>query len=968
MNRRNFKRGLIVALAAIMLLLNALTCVASAVEESIEGITMKMVKPTIELCVGESDKLLVEFEGTDLEIRPTFWSDDSSVVGVDGDGTVHAKKLGTATITATSLYLDQSVTCCIEVVEKKFSFDDNILLSVFWPPMPEYINDEQYKLMADAGINWIGLGDPALANPECQYKMLELCDKYGIGMTVFDSTFGHSLIDKTAEEIAAEVARYNNVPGAYGFALVDEPFNPNHYIDAYVALKDAAPDAYMHLNFFPVDPYKTSDQYQAQMNDWCRLAAAAGYPQEYLMFDKYPFPLAGEMNRAGYFANARMCYEVGLENDVKTGLYIQTVCQEVAFRRPDDDEIRYEMYASLAFGFKQLSFFTWFTPVERGEPFADGIIDPDGTPNEHYGAVKTINNEILNIGPTLVKCDALGIYFNGPDTYGQPAVPADFFVQGDEDDSVILSWMRHKETGRNYLMVVNNDYDNAQDVSLTFDGAITSLAEVSRTDGSLVPLSMKGNTLDMTLAAGDAMLIALPEGYDYYEAPVGQPDASVNLAHDAMILAPDSVGEDGWYISAMQDGQRGEYGTGSTLVGWKSPVDQPSYVDIDLRRELSFNRVDLYTAGNMRAYGAAECGQLQISVSDDGENWRAVKTLSNPNLADPVTLQVTFEEQTARYIRVSFDRAAFHEIEVYCDDGSVPAPDLWYTHGVITYEEGENIALGKTAFCYAAKTGHRIGLDYINDGENKWIYMSTTGGWTGAEERLELVGVDFGDLFAVDKIVLVDGGAFPVDFRVELSADGVNWTLVKEVTDAEDKRNGAEFEIKLDTPVNARLVRVTATKFIEGMFTLAELEAYGTPVCDKTVLEKAVNVYAYKDGDTSNALYVEASAALENASLTQTQADDYASRLLALVGLTVDNMPDVPKTPDEPATEPVETTPVTDAPATEEAITTTPATSADVTTEAKGGCGSVIGMSAVAVVAAASAVAVCRRRRRDEED
>ena len=39
-------------------------------------------------------------------------------------------------------------------------FDENIMLSVFWPPTPAYINDEQYRLMADAGINWVlGAGE-----------------------------------------------------------------------------------------------------------------------------------------------------------------------------------------------------------------------------------------------------------------------------------------------------------------------------------------------------------------------------------------------------------------------------------------------------------------------------------------------------------------------------------------------------------------------------------------------------------------------------------------------------------------------------------------------------------------------------------------------------------------------------------------------------------------------------------------
>jgi hypothetical protein len=148
---------------------------------------------------------------------------------------------------------------------------------------------------------------------------------------------------------------------------------------------------------------------------------------------------------------------------------------------------------------------------------------------------------------------------------------------------------------------------------------------------------------------------------------------------------------------------------------------------------------------------------------------------------------------------------------------------------------------------------------------------------------------------------------------------------------------------------------------------LGDIMAYGTPVCDKTVLEKSVEVFEYKDGDKSATAYTDAVAALDNPNLTQTQADDYAKKLLALVGLTPDNMPDVPKTPDEPDTEPVETTPVTDAPATEDAVTTAPSTK-PAETEKKGGCGSVIGMSVAAAVAVvASAVLACRRRRRDEE-
>ncbi len=893
--------------------------------------TLTSARTSLELFVGETDQLKPTFKGTTSTYPVTYKSSDTSVATVSADGTITPKKLGKTTITMTCAQLNQSVTCSVKVVDKKYSFDDNIMISIFWPPTPEYITDEQYKLIADAGVTWVlGAGEETLATVENQAKMLALCEKYGLGMTVSDGNFGGSLLNKNEKQVGDAVARYKNVPGAYGFYILDEPFNPNAYLNAYINLKKAAPDAYMHLNFLPSGSYGSEEIYQAQMNDWCRLTADAGYPLDYLMFDRYPFPLqAGAMDRAGFFANVRSCYEVGLKNDVKTGLYIQTVCQEVAFRRPTDSEIRYEMYASLAFGYKQLSFFTWFTPVNRSEPFRDGIIAADGTPNAHYETVKTINHEILAIGKTLVKCDALGVYFNGPDTYGQPTPPSDFFVKADKNDSVILSWMRHKETGRNYLMVVNNNFSAKQDVELTFDSAIKSVSEVSRTDGSLKALTMNGQKLSLTLAAGDAMFIALPEGFDFYEAPEGQPDAKTNLAADAMITAPSSVGSDGWYISCLQDGQRLSEGKGN---GWRTENRRDSYIDIDLGRTLKFNRVDLYPAGSIFDYGKSFPTELKISVSNDGEAWTEVKSLTGQEITSPKGMKVSIGEQEARYIRIDLlevakgaQYMAINEIEIYNDDGTVPAPEKFSLldkndDTVISYTDGENIAKGKKTFFSSTTPAHYQvwgwDISYINDGKSGNGWTSNVG-LNRSPNATEYVGVNLGDLFAVEKIVLEDNGVFPEDFNVTLSVDGLNWITVKDVKGEPDKDSGVRYEILPDTPVEARFVRVTGTKLRGGgndgyLLQLGEIEVYGKPVCDKTVLQDAIDTFKAEGGDETAKEYTDVLAALENPLLTQSQARDFAKKLLALVGKELppafpedpEDPGDTPDTPDDPGNTP----------------------------------------------------------------
>ena len=823
-------------------------------------------RAALELTLGETDRLTPVFKGIASTPAVTYESADPSVAAVAADGTITAKKAGETAITVTCAALDQTAVCSVSVVNETYSFDDNILLSIFWPPTPDYITDEQYKLMADAGINWVlGAGEETLATKENQDRMLELCAKYGMGMTVSDGSFGRSLLDKTEEEVADIVARYQNVPGAYGFYILDEPTNPNVFLDAYVNLKKAAPEAYMHLNFLPSVAYSSTEIYKAQMEDWCRLTAAAGYPLDYLMFDRYPFPLqAGTMDRTGFFENTRACYEVGLKNDVKTAMYIQTVCQEVAFRRPTDSEIRYEMYAALAFGYKQLSFFTWFTPENRSEPFTDGIIAADGTPNAHYETIKTINHEILAIGETLVKCDALEVWFNGPDTYGQPAVPAEFFVQADKGDSVILSFLRHKETGRNYLMVVNNNFSAAQEVELTFDQAIASVSEVSRTDGSLQALTLDGRKLTLELAAGDAMLIALPEGYDYYTAPEGQPAASVNLAADAMISATYSSGAGGWYISCLQDGLRLSDSKGT---GWRTEDRKAAYLDIDLGSVLKFNRVDLYPAGSVFDYGQAFPAKLRISVSDDGETWNEIKTLTNLQVKEARGMQVDLGEQEARYIRIDLlatakdaSFMALGEIEIYNDDGSVPAPQAFSLMeddgAVVTYREGENIALGKKTFCSSNTPANYQAwgwdITFVNDGKTDTGWTSNVG-LNPTPDATEYVVVDFGDVFALEKAVLTDLGYFPEDFTVAVSADGLNWTVIADAKGESDKATGTPYEILLDTPVNARFIRVIGTKLRGGgadgyLLQIGEIEAYGSPVCDKTELQNAISLYESAGG------------------------------------------------------------------------------------------------------------------------
>lgn len=955
----------------------ALAQIAEVAVYGKENKSMTLNRTSLELYVNEKDTIKPVFTGFTTEPKATFKSDNEAVVSVDANGNITAKKLGKATITVTC----ESFTakCNVEVVDKKFNFDDNILLSIFWPPTPNYINDEQYKLIADAGINWVlGAGEETLATPEIQKKMLELCAKYNIGMTVSDGNFGNNLLGKSESEIAELVNNYKNVPGAYGFYILDEPVNANVYVDAYIALKKANPNAYMHLNFLPLHYYGSSEKYYAQMNDWCKLCAASGYDVDYLIFDNYPFPLSGEMNRQGFLENLRVCHDVGLDNNVKTGTYIQTICQEVGFRRPSASEIRYEMYLSLAFGYKQLSFFTWFTPVNRSEPFKDGIISADGVPNEHYETVKTINHEILAIGDILVKCNAEEIYLNGK-TWGQPSIPKDFFVQPGDRKNYTVSYLRHTETGANYLMVVNNNYNKAQTISLNFDSKIKSLSEVSRVDGSLKPLTMDGSKLSLTLEAGDAILIALPEGYDYYTPnTTANPEAGTNLATlpEASVTATTSVGANGYYISALNDGK---LSSDSVITGWAS-AGKAADITINLGAVRKVNRVDFYPTGSIADYGDTFPKNMEIFVSKDGKTYTSVAKVEDYKVVDSGK-SVKFDMTEAQYIRVSIaagTEATLAEIAVYEDNGTVgnmPTFDGFLASDVIVdYTEGDNIALNRPTYYKTATdpTYEQWGWapKFINDGNPTTGYTSNVKtNWSA--DSTEYIFIDLCDTFAIKSLKITPMGHFPIDYTIDVSANGRVWTTVHSVTGSENLTEA--FEIALEKVENARFVRLQATKLrgdnADGyMLQLGEIEVYGTPVTDTTALKDAIKAYEESGASLTVKAYTNAVEALKDTTLTQTEANSYKEALLALIKKPGDDEKpgtDVPggdngtnKPEEDTTTSETETTIVEE---------TSTAPTEETTAEEKKGCSSSAAISAAVLSTLGAAFIISKKKKEDEE-
>jgi hypothetical protein len=558
--------------------------------------------------------------------------------------------------------------------------------------------------------------------------------------------------------------------------------------------------------------------------------------------DCYCFPEGGGVNEHGLFSNYEDLRKAALLTGTDTAVYVQSVGMVGGYRTPSGADLRYNMMAALAYGIKEIKFFTWGTPTTDEGNYTVAILDRDNKPTELYHEVVKINKKIHAIGTHLAACDATYVYHSKattPDAY--EIIPRNLFVQAGSGD-VILSLMEERIGSGEYVFVGSKDLSAAQTVTLTFKG-MDKVYVVSDTTGELTETTLDSGKLTLTVAAGDGILIKLPEG-DFIKPEAKRGD---NLALNAPVFGTSSVGEGSYYLYNLTDGVTGT-AAAARLLGEYGKLQ---YLTVDLGKLQSINRVNLYPAGEGVACGFNNPKDFSILVSDDGVHW--IEVAKNTEGLDRQYVPVfRFDSVEARYVclRIHMPDGTgldgcvdIAELMVYNDGGKI-RDKIKTSYEKVDYEEGGNIALKKPVVDYSSTLDIKDWGSYhtgITDGD---IHMTWTSAlYThGAPDATEWITIDLLGTFDLTSITLIprqsttpDGGnTFPENYEIQVSLDGVNFETVKTVTGDNVPFTQDNRVITLDG-VPARFIRLYATRLTyhgsNGTgygIAIAEMEVYGT--------------------------------------------------------------------------------------------------------------------------------------------
>ncbi len=682
---------------------------------------------------------------------------------------------------------------------------------------------EVFALLKESGITYIENCRPydTFGNLTTEYLRVQAYD-YGLTLSVSDPAH-YNFLRMSDEEIRAVAAKYKNLPGYGGLYILDEPANANPYARVYRALMEEDPFCIPHLNLLPGG----MSDFHGYVSDW--VATTGGDVLKSLSYDNYPYTTApNSFNTLVYQTLNEIRTTALLYHDLNTGYYIHSMGIHNAYRVPTDAEIYYHTALGVAYGMKDFKHFVWFTPPYSGsgEHFITGVLNPEYGKSEIFEGVKAANTMLHALSPYLANTDAVELYH----TRGQDgtAIPADFCVAQDSNTPIVLSVLVDRDTGRQYLAIVNKRFNKEATVELKIkDSALTDMWNV--VTGEAVPASVSGGKLTLELPAGGLAVLMLPEGYD------ARADKTVNDGTEKSLLSgigasvSSSVGA-GSFAYMLNDGKY--------TTGWSNnDTADTAWIVYDLKDEKTFNRVDIYPVEGEEAFFPRA---ISVWVSQDGKNYTEVAAAKDIDLSKWGSL--TFEATTARYIRISLDQminlgapsARIGEIEVYMDNGQLPAMPAMKVNATLPTEG----SLIKGAPFITSSSYEEWGWTnaVINDGRIDYV-EGVHQGWCSAigsqvPESNEWVAFVLPAPATLHKMVIHPVSTFVKAYHVEVSSNGVDWETVASVdNDKYTDKTPRTLEFEAENVKYLRLVitemGVKSTIYEVGyVVQIAEIEVY----------------------------------------------------------------------------------------------------------------------------------------------
>lgn len=372
--------------------------------------------------------------------------------------------------------------------------DTNFFPIMAWNWVPK--DRAVLETMREGGLTVAGFVKP---------EALNACRAAGLKAIVSDarvSGYNWSQVPmaQARSNVARLVAKVGRHPAVYGYYLIDEPNAAQFPGLARVAelIRELSPGKWPYINLFP--DYASAGQLgTATYTEYLERFISTCHPA-IISYDNYSLMDDGSV-RESYWSNLEAvraaCQRHGLEF-----WNIVLAAAHFSYRELNGADFRFQVYTTLAYGGRGISYFTYFTPSTGN--YRMGPIDQFGNKTPTWYFMQHINLQVQKLAPTLLRLKSDAVYHFGPLPAGTSGPPAHSLLTGAGGAGVLAGEFTHAD-GSRYLMVVNKDLAKSRICSLQFRAAPRQVSHVSPYSGALAPF--RGE--DVWLAPGGGVLLKI---------------------------------------------------------------------------------------------------------------------------------------------------------------------------------------------------------------------------------------------------------------------------------------------------------------------------------------------------------------------------------------------------------------------------------------------------------------------------
>lgn len=339
---------------------------------------------------------------------------------------------------------------------------DFAILPWDWP-----IGDQEtFNQMRECGFNLAGFVAP---------EHLDLVKQAGLKGIVFErnNQVGNAEAQLDEKEIAlrveALVNRVDHHPAAFGYYLRDEPgadIYPGlrRWADAY---KKFTPGSLAYINLFP--NYASAEQmnvptYADYLESYIQIVQPS-----YISYDHYAMMDDGCL-RDGYFQNLEAVRSLAQRNSIPFW-NIVLANSHFHYAEPTPATLRFQLYTTLAYGARGISYFTYFAP--RVGNYRLAPVDQFGYKTPTWDMLRNVNLQLHRIGPTYIGLKSTHVFHHPDVPAGCAGIATSRLVatlegESGESETGFLVGEFERKGGEPYALVVNKSLHCSTAFQITF--------------------------------------------------------------------------------------------------------------------------------------------------------------------------------------------------------------------------------------------------------------------------------------------------------------------------------------------------------------------------------------------------------------------------------------------------------------------------------------------------------------------